>query len=180
MNRTGNKIKNIIIAGIAIFMAHQMWGAIVSIGENTNLRTGFGAPLTLGMQAVFGIAMVVLYTMAFQNTLEFYVLWKYSGDQEIQENARKIIRFTIYVKIFASLALRLVFSLLFLMLALIAFFAPGVKTRDDGVYGAAVFMLIVAGFMAFANIRVAAARVRELRGVGPKKEEIEQIEEENE
>ena len=36
-----------------------------------------------------------------------------------------------------------------------------------------VFMLALAGFMAFANIRVAIARVREIRGIGQSKEENE-------
>ncbi len=170
MNQTTNKVKNILVAVIAIFMAHKMWDAAIAIGENANLRAGFGAPLTMGMQMAFWISIVVLYAMTFQNILEFYVLWKYSKDEEIKENARKVIKFTIYVKIVTSLALRLVFSILFIVLACVAFFAPGVKGRDGGVYGAGIFMLALAGFMAYANIRVAVARVQEIKGVNKEKE----------
>ena len=54
--------------------------------------------------------------------------------------------------------------MLFTVLAGVALFAPGVKQRDGRIYGAAVFMLALAVFMAVANIRVAMARVRELGG----------------
>lgn len=165
-----HKAKNIFVAVVALFMAHQMWGAAESMGNNIKVQMGFGMPLTIGMQMVFWMAIVVLYAMAFQNIFEFYILWKYSKDVEIQETARKVIKFAIYVKIFVSLAMRLIFSFLFIMLALIAFFAPGVANRDGGVYGAGIFMLAVAGFMAYSNIRVAIARVREFRGT---KEETE-------
>lgn len=165
MSRTGNKIKNIVVAVIAIFMAYQMCGAAAGIEENANLQTGFGAPLTIAMQLVFWTAIIVLCTMAFQNILEFYVLWRYKDNEEIKGNARKVIKFTIYVKIVVSLAMRLVISFLFIVLACVAFFAPGVRARDGGVYGAGVFMLALAGFLAYSNIRVAVARVREIKGI---------------
>ena len=164
MNQTSNKVKNIVVAVLAIFLAYKMCDAAISMGTDVNLQKGFGGPLTLAMQAVSWISVVVLCTMAFQNLLEFYVLWKYSGKTEINEKARKLIRFTIYAKIYASLALRLVFSILFTVLACVAFFAPGVQGRGGRVYGAGVFMLALAAFMAYSNIRVAIARVRELRG----------------
>ena len=165
MNQTANKIKNIVVALIAIFVACKMWEAVGSIRGNVNLWVGFGTPLTIGMQAVFYLFIIVLAVMAFQNILEFYVLQKYGKDSEIQERARKVIRFTIYVKIYTSLAMRLVSSLFFIVLGGVAFFAPGVKERDGGVYGVGIFMLALAGFMIYANIRVAVSRVRELKGV---------------
>ncbi|MBQ8199396.1 MAG: hypothetical protein IJZ76_08225 [Lachnospiraceae bacterium] len=164
MNHTSNKIKNIVVAAIAVVMSCQMWKAAGEIGENVNLRVGFGTPLTTGMQAVFYLFIVVLAVMAFQNLLEFYVLQRYGGSSEIPERARKVIKFAIYVKIYASLAMRLVISLLFIVLACVAFFAPGVKERDGGIYGVGIFMLALAGFLIYANIRVAVARVRSLKG----------------
>nr|MBQ8252189.1 hypothetical protein [Lachnospiraceae bacterium] len=153
------------VALIAFFMSYKMWESVESVGENANLRMGFGTPLTIGMQTVFCLFITVLIAMAFQNILEFCVLCKYGKESEIQGRARKLIKFTIYVKIYVSLAMRLVISLLFIELACVAFFAPGVKERDGGVYGVGIFMLALAGFMIYANIRVAVSRVRELKGV---------------
>lgn len=169
MNNVSSKIKYIIVAAFAIFLASRMWVSAIDMGANENLRAGFGSALALCMQIVVWFGFVVLCVTAFQNLLEFYVLCRYKDDSEINERARKIIKFTIYLKIFASLALRLVFSLLFIVLAGIALFAPGVKNRDGGVYGAAIFMLALAGFMGYANIRVAVARVRELKGIKEEK-----------
>lgn len=173
MNKLSSKIKYIIVAVFAIFLASRMWESAIDMGRNANLRAGFGSVLTFCMQLVVWFGVFVLCLTAFQNLLEFYILSKYKNDAEITEKTRKIIKVAIYMKIFASLAMRLVFSLLFIVLAGVALFAPGVKHRDGGVYGAAVFMLALAGFMAFANIRVAIARVREIRGIGQSKEENE-------
>ena len=162
MNQTANKMKNIVVAVIAVFMGCKMWEAAIEIGENTKLQIGFGMQLTVGMQSVFYVFICVLAVMAFQNILEFYVLQRYGGSSEIPEKARKVIKFAIYLKIYASLAMRLVISLLFIELACVAFFAPGVKQRDGGIYGVGIFMLALAGFMIYANVRVAVTRVREL------------------
>lgn len=164
MNELSSKIKYIVVAALAIFLASRMWVSAIDMGTNENLRAGFGSALTLGMQIVAWFGFAVLCVMAFQNLLEFGVLSWYKNGKEIGEGTRKLVQFTIYLKIFASLALRLVFSLLFTVLACVAFFAPGVQNRGAGVYGAGVFMLALAGFMVYANVRVATARVREIRG----------------
>lgn len=164
MNRTSNKIKCILISGFAVFLAYRMCVGAFAMASDIKMQQGFGSVLTLCMQVVAWFGVFVLCVTAFQNLLEFYVLCRYKETDKIDEKARKLIKFTIYLKIFASLALRLVFSMLFTVLAGVAFFAPGVTHRGGRVYGAAVFMLALAGFMAFANIRVAVARVREIRG----------------
>lgn len=164
MNRTSNKIKCICIAGLAVFLAYRMCVGAVDMGQDIKMQQGFGSGLALAMQMIAWFSMVVLCVTAGQNLLEFYVLCRYKETDKIDEKARKLIKFTIYLKIYASLALRLVVSMLFTVLAGVALFAPGVKHRDGGVYGAAIFMLALAAFMAVANIRVAIARVREIRG----------------
>lgn len=164
MNKLSSKIKYIIVAALAIFLASRMWVSAIDMGSNENLRAGFGSVLVLGMQIVAWFGFVVLCVTAFQNLLEFGLLSWYKSGSKIDESTRKLVKFTIYLKIVASLSLRLVFSFLFIMLACIAFFAPGVQNRDIGVYGAGIFMLALAGFMVYANIRVAVARVRELKG----------------
>lgn len=164
MNRTSNKVKCILIAGLAVFLAYRMCVGAIDMGSDIKMQQGFGTGLALGMQAVAWFGVFVLCVTAFQNLLEFFVLCRYQETDKIDEKARKLIEFTIYLKIFASLALRLVFSMLFTVLAGVALFAPGVKHRDGGIYGAAVFMLALAVFMAVANIRVAVARVREIKG----------------
>ena len=153
MNRTTNKLKCICIAGLAVFLAYRMCVSAADMAGDIKMQQGFGSVLSLGMQLVAWFAVFVLC-----------VLCRYTETDRIDEKARKLIKFTIYLKIFASLALRLVFSMLFTVLAGVALFAPGVKHRDGGVYGAAIFMLALAGFMAFANIRLAKTRVREIRG----------------
>lgn len=164
MNKLSSKIKYLIVAALAIFLASRMWVSAIDMGANEKLRAGFGSVLTQGMQMVAWFGFFVLCVTAFQNLLEFGLLSYYKSGKEIDEKTRKFVKFTIYLKIIASLALRLVFSLLFTVLAGVAFFAPGVQGRGASVYGAGVFMLALAGFMAFANIRVAVARVREIRG----------------
>lgn len=164
MNRTTNKLKCICIAGLAFFLAYRMCVSAADMAGDIKMQQGFGSVLSLGMQLVACFAVFVLCVTAIQNLLEFYVLCRYTETDKIDKKARRLIKFTIYLKIFASLALRLVFSMLFTVLAGVALFAPGVKHRDGGVYGAAIFMLALAGFMAFANIRLAKTRVREIRG----------------
>lgn len=164
MNRTSDKIKCIFVSGLAVFLAYRMCVGALDMSHDIKMQQGFGSVLTLCMQLVAWFGVFVLCVTAFQNLLELYVLCRYKETDKIDEKARKLIRFTIYLKIFASLALRLVFSMLFTVLAGVALFAPGVKQRDGRIYGAAVFMLALAVFMAVANIRVAMARVRELGG----------------
>ncbi len=164
MNKLSSKIKYIIVAALAIYLATRMWVSAIDMGANENLRAGFGSVLAMGMQIVAWFGFAVLCVTAFQNLLEFFLLSWYKNGKEIDESTRKLVKFTIYLKIVASLSLRLVFSLLFTVLAGVAFFAPGVQNRGGGVYGAGVFMLALAVFMAYANIRVAVARVRELKG----------------
>lgn len=164
MNKLSSKITYLIVAALAIFLASRMWVSAIDMGANEKLRAGFGSVLTLGMQIVAWFGFFVLCVTAFQNLLEFGVLSWYKSGKEIDEKTRKFVKFTIYLKIFASLSLRLVFSFLFMVLAGVAFFAPGVQSRSAGVYGAGVFMLALAVFMAVANIRVAVARVREMQG----------------
>jgi hypothetical protein len=164
MNNLSSKIKYILVAVLAIFLASRMWVSAIDMGANENLRVGFGSVLTLGMQIVAWFGFAVMCLTAFQNLLEFGILSWYKNGKEINDNTRKLVKFTIYMKILASLALRLVFSLLFTVLACVAFFAPGVRNRGAGVYGAGVFMLALAIFMVYANVRVAKARVCEIRG----------------
>lgn len=164
MNNLSSKIKYLIVAALAIFLASRMWVSAIDMGTNENLRAGFGNVLALGMQMVAWFGFAVLCVTAFQNLLEFGVLSWYKNGKEIDDNTRKLVKFTIYLKVAASLALRLVFSLLFTVLAGVAFFAPGVQNRGGAVYGAGVFMLALAIFMVYANVRVAKARVREIRG----------------
>lgn len=164
MNNLSSKIKYLIVAALAIFLASRMWVSAIDMGTNENLRTGFGNVLTIGMQGVAWFGFAVLCVTAFQNLLEFGVLSWYKNGKAIDDNTRKLVKFTIYLKIAASLALRLVFSLLFTVLAGVAFFAPGVQNRGGAVYGAGVFMLALAIFMVYANVRVAKARVHEIRG----------------
>lgn len=164
MNSLSSKIKYLIVAVLAIFLASRMWVSAIDMGTNENLRAGFGNVLTIGMQIVAWFGFAVLCVTAFQNLLEFGLLSRYKSGREIGEGTRKLVKFAIYLKIAASLALRLVFSLLFIVLAGVAFFAPGVQNRGAAVYGAGVFMLALALFMVYANVRVAVARVRELGG----------------
>lgn len=164
MKQKTNHLKNIIIAFLAGFLAYQMWNGAISIGADLNLKNGFGVPLAMGLQAVMWLSFLVLVLMVIQNLLEFFLLWKYEGKQEIPEKIRKLIRFTIYFKIYLSLTIRLVVSLFFVILALVAFFAPGVKVRGVKVYGAGIFMIALAAFLAYSNIRVAIARVQSLKG----------------
>jgi len=163
MNSAIDKLKYILTAGIAVFMINQLSDAIGNFKADTNIRMNFGAGLMIGMQLIMIIAMLVLCAIAAQNLFQLFVEVKFKDDIEMNENAQKLLRFTKVFKVFASLALRLVFSLLFIELACIALFAPGVKSRDDGVYGAAIFMLVVAGFMAVSNIRVAIKKVRSMK-----------------
>ena len=171
MNKLSSKIKYIIVAAFAICLASRMWESAIDMGTNEKLRAGFGSVLALGMQIVVWFGFAVLCLTAFQNLLEFILLSWYKNGREIDENTRKIVKFTIYLKIIASLALRLVFSLLFIVLACVAFFAPGVKNRGADIYGAGVFMLALAIFMVYANVRVALARVREIQGNKNEKQE---------
>lgn len=164
MNKLSSKIKYIVVAALAIYLASRMWVSAIDMGTNENLRAGFGSVLTIGMQIVAWFGFAVLCVTAFQNLLEFGLLSWYKSGKEIGENTRKIVKFAIYLKIIASLSLRLVFSMLFTVLAGVAFFAPGVQNRGAGVYGAGVFMLALALFMVYANVRVAVARVRGLKG----------------
>ena len=163
MNSVNNKLKYILTSGIAVFMINRLSVAIGSFRADDNIQVNFGFGLSLGMQAIMFIALLVLCVIAAQNLFQLYVEIKYKNDIEMNENAKKLLDITRIFKVFASLALRLVFSLLFIELACIALFAPGVKSRDDGVYGAAIFMLVVAGFMAFSNIRIAVARLRAMK-----------------
>lgn len=164
MNQTMNKVKNIVVALFALIMAYRSCGSIAMLWQNQNLVRGFGTTLVTALQVVLYMVVVMLLVIAFQNLLEFYIFWKYGNEEEITDNAKKMIRVAIYIKIFAALSIRMIFSLIFVLLACVALFAPGVKIRDEGVYGAAIFMLVVAGFIAVLNIRVAMARVRELQG----------------
>ncbi len=172
MNSLSSKIKYLIVAAFAIFLASRMWVSAIHMGTNENLRAGFGNVLTLGMQIVAWFGFAVLCVTAFQNLLEFGLLSWHKSGRELGEGTRKLVKFAINLKIAASLALRLVFSLFFTVLAGVAFFAPGVQNRGAGVYGAGVFMLALAVFMAYANIRVAVARVREIKGVKNETEDV--------
>ena len=164
MNNLSGKIKYILVAALAIFLASRMWISAIDMGRSENLRVGFGSVLTVCMQVVAWLGFAVLCVTAFQNLLEFGLLSWHKSGKEIGEGTRRLVKFAIGLKIAASLALRLVFSMLFTVLAGVAFFAPGVQNRGASVYGAGVFMLALAIFMAYANIRVAVARVRELGG----------------
>ena len=164
MNNLSSKIKYLIVAALAIFLASRMWVSAIDMSTNENLRAGFGNILTLGMQIVAWFGFAVLCVTAFQNLLEFGLLSRYKSGKEIGGNTRKLVKFAIYLKIAASLSMRLVFSLLFIVLAGVAFFAPGVQNRGAAAYGAGVFMLALALFMVYANVRVATARIREIKG----------------
>ncbi len=164
MNNFSSKIKYLLVAALAIFLASRMWISAIDMGANENLKAGFGNVLAIGMQTVVWFGFAVLCVTAFQNLLEFGLLSWHKSGREIGEGTKKLVKFAIYLKIFASLSLRLVFSLFFTVLACVAFFAPGVQNRGAGVYGAGVFMLALALFMAYANIRVSITRVKEFKG----------------
>ncbi len=163
MNFALNKIKYILTAGIAFIMINQLWKGIANFRVDENLRINFGTVLFVGMQLVMLLSVLVLSVIALQNLFQFYLEVRYKGEAGRNEKAQRMRRVLMLVKICASLAIRLIVVLLFILLAAVALFAPGVKNRDGGIYGAAICMLVFAVFIAYSNIRVTVARMREIK-----------------
>lgn len=163
MNFTINKIRYILTAGIAFFMINELWEGIGIFRADENIEMNFGTVLFVGVQLIMFFSIFALGVIALQNLFQLYLEFRYKDKDGTNEKLQRMRLVLMVVKICASLAIRLIVVLLFILLAAVALFAPGVKNRDGGIYGAAICMLAFAAFIAYSNIRVTVARIREIK-----------------
>ncbi len=153
-NRYVNMFRYIFTVGLGIFMLNRIWNALDAIQLDwVRMSMNLGTGLAFGIKIIIYMAMLGLCIMVFQNLLRLYIEIRYKDDANINEAAKKLIQITNRIKIYQGYVVLMVFLLLMGTLACIALFAPGVKNRDSGVYGAGIFMLVVVVMVAFWNIK---------------------------